>query len=99
MNDEFVGNALSRDYHEFERREQERSLVRAELDDVARRIGEAEARLADAGVFGSHGRLALARARVDVLSALREIDRQADEPDERALRARYRVLTGEGATA
>lgn len=87
-----MDNVMSDLHAEFVQREQERDVVRAELNDVAQRIADAESRLLPVGVFGSEERLALARARVEVLSAIRSIDRVADERENRNIRSMHNAI-------
>jgi hypothetical protein len=83
-----MSDAWEREHAAFRRREEERALVRAKLEPLLSGLAAAEAELSELSTFGADERYRVARARVELLRALRGLERAASGRSE----SNYRVF-------
>jgi hypothetical protein len=78
-----VGQEL---FQSFEKREMERKALRASLEHALGSIASIESGCKDLAAFGPEERYRVAKARVELLRAMRTIERGASTPGESTMR-------------
>ncbi len=76
--DSSMRDVFDRTHAAFHQREEERRLIRATLEPILDTLASAEAKLSELNTFGAEERCRVARARLELLRALRSVERAAN---------------------